>query len=364
VPLVAGAWIRPDHYGDPDAEARAVRDGVGVIDVTPIGKLDLRGPDVPRLLELVYVNKWSRLDVGRVRYGVMCGEDGVVLDDGVTGRLGDDHYLMSTTSSGAATVWEWLEMWLQTEHPDWLVHVTPVTTAYASMNVAGPRSRELLRRVVEDVPVENSDFPYLHVRTGRVAGVDDCVLWRLGFTGELSFELHVPASYGLHVWETLLDRGRDVDVRPFGMEAQRILRLEKGHPIVGQDTDGLTGGYAAGLDGLIRLDKDDGAGLPELTWEADRPGRLRLVGLVTTDPAVVPDEGCQLLDTGGRICGRVTSSRMSPTLGRSVVLAQVEAALAEPGSRVTVRLSDGETAAAAVTERLAQVDPEGVRPRG
>ena len=207
-PLVAGAWIRPDHYGDPEAEARNVRTSVGIIDVTPIGKLDLRGPDVPKLLNLLYVNKWSKLDIGRVRYGVMCTEDGVVFDDGVTGRLGPEHYLMTTTSTGAATVWEWVENWLQTAHPDWQVHVTPVTTAYASMNVAGPASRELLARVTEGVDLANEAFPYMHVRTGRVAGVDDCVLWRIGFTGELSYELHVPAGYGLHVWETLLDARR------------------------------------------------------------------------------------------------------------------------------------------------------------
>ena len=269
VPLLAGAWIRPDHYGDPPAEARNVRERVGIIDVTPIGKLDLRGPDVARLLNLLYVNKWSKLEVGRVRYGVMCADDGVVLDDGVTGRLGEDHYLMSTTSSGAATIWEWLENWLQTEHPDWVVHVTPVTTAYASMNVAGPQARTLIQRVTEGVDLANEAFGYMNVRTGRVAGVDDCVLWRIGFTGELSYELHVPASYGLHVWETLLERGADLGAAAFGVEAQRILRLEKGHLIVAQDTDGLTKGFSAGLDWAIKLDKDDFAGKPELAWQHD-----------------------------------------------------------------------------------------------
>ncbi len=252
-PLIAGAWIRPDHYGDPAAEVRNVRSRVGLIDVTPIGKLDLRGPDVPRLLNLVYVNKWSKLGIGRVRYGVMCTEDGVVFDDGVTGRLGPEHYLTSTTSSGAAAVWEWLENVLQTLHPDWAVHITPVTTAYASMNVAGPKSRELLLRVAEEVDLANEAFGYMEVRTGRIAGVDDCVLWRIGFTGELSYELHVPAAYGLHVWETLMDRGGDLGIAPFGVEAQRILRLEKGHLIVGQDTDGLTRGFSAALDWAIKL---------------------------------------------------------------------------------------------------------------
>ncbi len=362
-PLVAGAWIRPDHYGDPAGEVRAVREHVGIIDVTPIGKLDLRGPDVPELLNLLYVNRWSKLGTGRVRYGVMCAEDGVVLDDGVTGRLDDEHYLMSTTSSGAASVWEWVEGWLQTEHPDWRVHVTPVTTAYASINVAGPRSRDLLRRVVEEVDLAPETFPYMHVRRGRVAGVPGCVLWRIGFTGELSFELHVPAAYGLHVWETLLDQGRDLAVQPFGIEAQRILRLEKGHLIVGQDTDGMTRAFGASLDGLVRLDKDDFVGRPELVWQDQGRGHPRLVGLRTVDGSVVPAEGSQLVEDGGRICGRVTSSRMSPTLGRSICLAQVAAHLAEPGTEVTVRLTTGGTAAAIVAQQLAHVDPEGGRLR-
>jgi len=362
VPLVAGAWIRPDRYGDAAAEARNVRENVGIIDVTPIGKLDLRGPDVPALLNLLYVNKWSKLGIGRVRYGVMCADDGVVLDDGVTGRLGDEHYLMSTTSSGAATIWEWVENWLQTEHPDWRVHVTPVTTAYASMNVAGPQSRRLIERVTEGVDLSNEAFPYMHVRTGRIAGVDDCVLWRIGFTGELSYELHVPAGYGLHVWETLLDRGADLGIRAFGVEAQRILRLEKGHFIVGQDTDGLTRAFSAALDWAIKLDKDDFVGKPELVWQYADGSGPRLVGLQPVDHSVVPEEASLIVE-GGHIAGRVTSSRMSPTLGRPICLAQVEARLAEPGTEVTVRLPSGRLIAATVMPQLAHVDPAGERMR-
>jgi sarcosine oxidase subunit alpha len=361
-PLIAGAWIRPDGYGDPPAEARNVRENVGIIDVTPIGKLDLRGPDVPKLLNLLYVNKWSKLEVGRVRYGVMCAEDGVVLDDGVTGRLGAEHYLMSTTSSGAATVWEWVENWLQTEHPDWRVHVTPVTTAYASINVAGPKSRRLIERLTEGVDLANEAFPYMHVRTGTIAGVAGSVLWRIGFTGELSYEVHVPAGYGLHVWETLLEAGADLGVAPFGVEAQRILRLEKGHFIVGQDTDGLTRAFSAGLDWAIKLDKDDFAGKPELAWQRDRGIATKLVGLQPEDPTVVPEEASLIMD-GTAIAGRVTSSRMSPTLRRSICLAQVEARLAEPGTVVTVRLPSGRLAGARVTPHHAHVDPDGGRMR-
>ena len=362
--LQAGAWIRPDRYGDPNSEVAAVRDGVGIIDVTPIGKLDLRGPDVAQLLNLVYVNKWSKLEIGRVRYGVMCSDDGVVIDDGVTGRLGEDHYLMSTTSSGASAVWEWLELWLQTEHPEWQVHVTPVTTAYASINVAGPRSRELLTRIVHDIDLSPDGFPYMHVRTGTVAGVADCVVWRIGFTGELSFEVHAPAGYGLHVWESLMEAGGDLGVRAFGVEAQRILRLEKGHLIVGQDTDGLTRAGSAGLDGLVKLDKPDFAGLPELLWRRNTGDGTRLVALRTVDESVLPAEGSQLIAEAGQLCGRVTSSRFSPTLGRTVSLAQVDVTYASPDSEVTIRLVDGGTVRAIVTDQLAQVDPEGVRVRG
>jgi len=295
----------------------------------------------------------------------MCAEDGVVMDDGVTGRLADDRYLMSTTSSGAATVWEWLENWLQTAHPDWQVHVTPVTTAYASINVAGPKSRELMQRVVEGGDLSTEAFGYMQVREGRIAGVADCVLWRIGFTGELSYELHVPASYGLHVWEELLEAGDDLGIRAFGVEAQRILRLEKGHLIVAQDTDGLTRAHSAGLGGIVKLDKDDFAGKPELAWHerfalATAP---RLVALQPVDPTAVPPEASQIVTPEGDILGRITSSRMSPALGHGVCLAQVDPAVSAAGTVVTIRLPGGGDIAATVQEDLAFVDPEGVRLR-
>jgi len=362
VPLVAGQWIRPDSYGDPQAEARNVRERVGIIDVTPLGKLDLRGPDVSRLLECVYTNTWANLAVGSVRYGVMCAEDGVVFDDGVTGRLGEEQYFMSTTSSGAAAVWEWLENWLQTAHPEWQVHVTPVTTAYASINVAGPRSRDLMSRLVEDVDLSGDAFEYMRVRTGTVAGVEDCLMWRIGFTGELSYELHVPASYGLHVWEALMAAGAELGIAPFGVEAQRILRLEKGHFIVGQDTDGLTKAGSAGLGGLVRLDKDDFSGKPELVWAQGTDAPL-LVALQPIDGTVVPVEASQIVVGDRRIVGRVTSSRMSPTLGRSICLAQLAPELADPGTTVTIVRPEGGTIDAVVMASLAQVDPDGVRLR-
>ncbi len=363
-PLLAGQWVRPDHYGDAMAEATNVRTNVGLIDVTPLGKLDLRGADVPKLLELVYVNKWQKLDIGRVRYGTMVAEDGVVSDDGVTGRLDEDHWLMTTTSSGAGAIWEMLEDWLQTAHPEWDVHVTAVTGGLTSINVAGPNSRTLLERLTEGVDLSADAFPYFSVRTGTVAGVANCIIWRIGFTGELSYEVHVPSGHALHVWETLLETGADLGCAPFGVEAQRILRLEKGHYIVGQDTDGLSKAPTAGLGGLVKLDKPDTLGLPELKHAYDRDDLPILVGIQTVDGTIVPEEAAQIVDGNtNRILGRITSSRMSPTLGRSICLGQVDPSLSAPGTEITVLMADGKRIKATVQEHHAHVDHEGARQR-
>ena len=372
--ILAGQWVRPEHYGDPQGEVRNTRTNVGISDVTPLGKLDLQGPDVTKLLSLLYTNKWMQLPIGSVRYGIMCAEDGVVLDDGVTARLGEEHYLMTTTSSGAGTIWSWVENWLQTEHPDWQVHCTPVTTGLTSINIAGPRSRELLARLVESDDSESSNsegidldpegFKYMQVRTGTIAGVKNCIVWRIGFTGELSFEIHVPSAYGLHVWNTLLAKGKDLGVAPFGLEAQRVMRLEKGHFIVGQDTDGLSKVPTTAMIPLLKLDKDDWAGMTETAWalEADYPV---IVAVQPTDPKVVPEEACQILRAGTKeIVGRITSSRYSPTLERSVCLAQVSQEFAAAGSTLTVLLVNGERITAKVIEHHAHFDPEGERLRG
>lgn len=362
-PLIAGAWIRPEHYGNPAGEVNNVRNNVGIIDVTPLGKLDLKGKNVPDLLEYLYTNRWRKLPVGGVRYGVMCGEDGVVFDDGVTGRLGEDHYLMTTTSGGAGAVWEVVEEVLQVEHPEWDVTCTPVTTSMASINVAGPKCRELLERI-SDVDLNPDAFPYMNVRRGKVAGVDNVVLWRIGFTGELSYELHVPAEYGLHVWETLLEVGQDLGIAPFGIEAQRILRLEKGHLIVGQDTDGLTQGFSAGLDWAIKLDKEDFRGLPELRWQKEDGPVSQLVAVQPINGDEIPVEAAQIINNNTEILGRITSSRMSPSLGRSICLAQVRTDMATPGTQLRILQPDGSIILGKVCEELSHFDPEGVRGRG
>ncbi len=203
----------------------------------------------------------------------------------------------------------------------------------------------------------------MQARVGTVAGIPNCILLRIGFTGELSFEVHVPAGFGLHVWTTLLEVGADLVIAPFGVEAQRIMRLEKGHLVVGQDTDGLTKAGAAALGWAVKLDKPDFAGRPELAWEADSgPSRL-LVAVQPTDPAIVPAEASQIVD-GDRIVGRITSSRMSPTLGHSVCLAMVDAERAAPGTTLTIQVAGGERVGAMVMDDLAHFDPEGARLRG
>lgn len=360
-PMVAGQWIRPEHYGDAEAEVRRVREKVGIIDVTPLGKIDLRGPDVPKLLNMLYINKWSKLDIGKVRYGAMMSEDGVVLDDGVTAHLGEDHYLMTTTTGGAGQVWDWIEEWLQIFRPEWEVNATPVTTAYTSINVAGPHARTLLSRLTDDVDLSAEAFKFMQVRTGTVAGVEHSILWRIGFTGELSYEIHVPSAYGLHIWEALLEAGKDLGVGPFGIEAQRVLRLETGQLIVGQDTDGLTQAYSAGLDWAVKLDKDDFVGKPELLWQRDKNAGPRLVAAQPVDPTIVPTEASQIIDADGNVAGRITSSRNSPTLNRSICMAQVDVSLSEPGTLLNVRLPDASTIHAKVMSGMTAVDPEGTR---
>jgi len=188
-------------------------------------------------------------------------------------------------------------------------------------------------------------------------------MWRIGFTGELSYEIHVPASYGLHVWESLLAVGEDLGVGAFGIEAQRIMRLEKGHLIVSQDTDGLTKAFGAGLGWLVKLDKDDFAGKPELVFQQSERYE-RLVGLQPEDPTIVPAESSLLIHGDSEIVGRITSARHSPTLGRSICLGFVAEEFASAGTEVTVLLPDKRRIRARVMEHLAHFDPEGVRLRG
>ena len=361
--MVAGLWLRPNHYGDPAAEAMCVRERVGLIDVSPLGKLQLTGPGVPELLERIYTNQWDNLRVGRVRYGVMCNDEGVVLNDGVCAHLNDETWYMTTTSTGATTVFEWLQWWLQSGWGEG-IHLTDLTDTYSAFNLAGPQSRAVLEKLT-DRNLTNRTFPYMRIRSAKIADVP-CRLLRLGFTGELSYEVHCPSGYALHVWEALMDAGSEFGIAPFGVEAQRILRLEKGHIIVGQDTDAMSDPLSANMAWAVKLDKPDFLGKPSLMRiSAEGPKQL-LVGFKMVEPDVVPDEGLQIVeseaDGGLKIVGWVTSSRFSPTLEEAIGLCWLPPDIAsQDGAPFTIRM-DGHLAEARV-HHGAFYDPDGERLR-
>ena len=327
--MVAGMCLRPEQYGDPAHEVRAVRERAGLIDVSPLGKLQLTGPGVPGLLDRLYVNQWQDLPRGRVRYGIMCNDEGVVIDDGVCARLSDEEWYMSTTSAGAGNVLEWIEWWRQSGWGEG-VQVADLTETNAAFNLAGPRSRELLSRLTER-DLGNGRFPYMRARRAEVAGVA-CLLLRIGFTGELSYEIHCPAGFAPYLWERLLEAGEDLGIRPFGVEAQRVLRLEKGHIIVGQDTDALSDPIAADAAWAVKLEKPDFLGKRALVRIAGEGPQQRLTGFVMKEPNPVPEEGMQIVQSNGRgrpeIIGWVTSCRVSPTLGDTIGLCWLPADLA------------------------------------
>ncbi len=337
----AGLWKRPEHYGDPAAEVLATRHSLGLIDISTLGKLQLRGRDVPALLERLYTNKWAGLAVGRARYGVICNEEGIVVNDGVAARLAEDNWYVTGTTGAADALYEDIEWTLQSGW-NYDVQVVNLTDVYAAMNLTGPQARAALQPLT-DIDLSNEACPYMAARYGKIAGVPAIVL-RIGFTGELGYEIHVPAGYGLYLWETLLEAGQSSGVTPFGVEAQRIMRLEKGHFIVGQDTDGLTDPLMANLDWAVKMDKPDFVGKPSLARRQAQGVTQKLVGYRMLDPAIVPEEANQIVrpnpawPIGLEIIGRVTSARYSPTLAQSIGLCWLPVELSEPGSQFTVRI--------------------------
>ena len=359
----AGFWKRPEHYGNPIEEVRAVREKVGLIDVSTLGKIHLSGSDVPNLLERVYTNRWQKLSVGQVRYGVMVNQEGIILDDGVTARIDEGLYYMTTTSSGAVQVYEWMAWWLQS---GWKldVQILPATELRAAMNLTGPMARKVLAKVIDGLDFDNQSFPYLHVRQATVAGAPALVM-RIGFTGELGFEIHTPSGYGIYVWEALMEAGEEFGIQPFGVEAQRVLRLEKGHLIVGQDTDALSNPYEANLGWAVKMDKEDFLGKPALQMARRRGIEKRLVGFEMLDEEV-PEEANQICQPGDGplglgVIGRITSVRYSPTLNKIIGLGWLPAMIADPGQIFRVR-SRGKLYSGQVVP-LPFYDREGIRLR-
>ncbi|MDH3676338.1 MAG: hypothetical protein OES12_12655, partial [Anaerolineae bacterium] len=357
-----GLWKRPEHYGDPAEEVLGTRHGLGLIDVGTLGKLHLYGRDVPRLLEMLYTNKWRKLAEGRVRYGVMCNEEGIISDDGVAANLGHNKWYVTATTGGVNAIYENIEWNLQSGW-DFEVQVVNMTDSYAAMNLTGPHAREMLEPLT-DIDLGRDAFPYMAVRQGLIAGVPALVM-RIGFTGELGYEMHVPAGYGRYLWKTLIDAGQAYNLIPFGVEAQRIMRLEKGHFIVGQDTDGLTDPFMAHMDWAVKLDKPDFLGKPSLIRIKGRDIAHKLVGYQMLDPQIVPEEANQIVrpnpawPLGLEIIGRVTSSRYSPTLEQSIGLCWLPADQSEPGTEFKVRIR-GQLHQGQVVP-LPFYDPEGER---
>ncbi|MGO4122807.1 sarcosine oxidase subunit alpha family protein [Inquilinus sp. YAF38] len=374
---VGGGWKRAWYFPKPgedmhaavNREVKAARTSVGVMDATTLGKIDVRGPDAAEFLNRVYTNAWAKLAIGGCRYGLMLGEDGMVKDDGVTTRLADDHFHMTTTTGGAANILAWLEEWLQTEWPDLKVFLTSATEQWAVATISGPKCRELLSRLT-DIDLSNEAFPHLSMREGTVAGLAARV-FRISFTGELSYEINVPAAYGLALMEAIEKAGQGLDLVPYGTEAMHVLRAEKGFIIVGQETDGTTTPGDLGMDWIVGKKKPDFIGKRSLDRaDTARADRKQLVGLLTDDPKLVLEEGAHIIDASTLVgatpgappvpmLGHVTSSYWSPNLDRSIALAMVKGGSGRLDGTVHIAMPDRTIAARVVKPVF--VDPEGGR---
>jgi sarcosine oxidase subunit alpha len=349
--MPAGNWRRPEYYAvsgesraqSIDAEVHAVRSGVGLIDVGTLGKIEVYGPASPEFLDRVYAGRFSDLKVGMTRYGLMLDESGVIIDDGVVARLGEEHYYFTTTTGGSATVFrELLRLNALWGLDCALVNVTGHRAAF---NFAGPLSREILQALT-DVDLRDEAFPYLAVRSGQVAGAA-ARLMRVGFVGELGYEIHVAAGAAPGVWQALYAAGVPRGLRPFGVEAQRVLRLEKGHFIVGQDTDGLTDPHEASAMWAVAMKKPFFIGQRSLRILQARGPRQKLMGIELAAPTPLPKE-CHLVIDQGSIAGRVTSVTYSRALNKSIGLAMLSPELAQVGREIRIRVDNGVLVAARV----------------
>jgi len=351
----AGEWRRPHHYRDPAEECRAVHEGVAMIDVSTLGKLRVRGRDAVEFLERLYPNRFGDLKPGRLRYGVMLNDQGVILDDGTVARLSEDEFFVTMTTGGTEAMDRWIVWWLA----DWglNVQVLNVTAAFAAVNLAGPASRSVMERLTA-MNVSAEGLPYLAAVHGQIAGVPSLIL-RLGFVGELGYEIHFPSEYGEFMWDRVLEAGSDLGIVPFGLEAQRVLRLEKQHILVGQDTDALSDPIGAGLPWIVKFDKSDFLGRRALVEVQVRGPGERLVGLMI-EGTDVPPEGSVIVESG-RLTGRLTSSRWSGALGVAVGMGWVPAASAQDGRAVAIGFDGHVVKATVVTAPF--YDPEGRRLR-
>jgi len=341
--MLAGLWYRPEIYNPGSdrqaairAEAKNVRENVALIDVSTLGGLEVRGPDAGEMLERMYTWAYKKQQIGRARYLLMTDMTGVITDDGVACRFHDDHFYVTATTSGVDGVYKEMLFW----NAQWRlkVDITNVTGAFCGVNIAGPKSREVLAKLTdEDLSAEA--FPYMNVRQTVVAGIPVRLL-RVGFVGELGYEIHAPAHSGEALWDALMEAGAEHGIKPFGVECQRLLRLEKGHIIVSQDTDGLTNPLEADMEWVLSKKRPFFVGKRSIDIQRDHLAR-KLVGFEIPDHAAPLPKECHLVIRDGDIAGRVTSCSWSPSLDKPIGLAYVPLDKAEPGSDFQVRVEGG-----------------------
>lgn len=354
-----------DMHKAVDRECLAVRQGVGIFDASTLGKIEIVGPDAAEFLNRMYVNSWTKLKPGRLRYGVLLREDGFVMDDGVIGRMSDTCFHVTTTTGGAARVLSMMEDYRQTEFPELKVWLTSTTEQWAVIALQGPKAREVLAPFVEGADISGAAMPHMSVVECKVAGIP-ARLFRVSFTGELGYEINVPADYGRAVWEALYEAGKPHGITPYGTETMHVLRAEKGYIIVGQETDGTVMPDDAGLGWAIGKAKKDFVGKRALDRQgvSDAPNRKQLVGLLTEDPQIVLEEGAQLVADPNEpipmtMLGHVTSSYHSAVMERSIALALVRNGRARIGETLYVPMP-GRTIKVKVTKPIFY-DPEGVK---
>jgi sarcosine oxidase subunit alpha len=297
------------------------------MDASTLGKIDARGPDVVEFLDRIYTHNVGKMKVGRCAYGIMLGEDGMLMDDGVMARVAENQFYLTTTTGGAANVLAWLESWLQTEWPDLEVYLTSLTDHYSTIAVAGPNSRKVLQKIGCSIDIDKENFSFMSVRDAELGGYP-VQLFRVSFSGELAFEINIDSRYALDMWRKLMDAGAEFDITPYGTETMHVLRAEKGFVIVGQDTDGSVTPVDLGMNWLLSKDKDFLGRRSLARPDCVREDRKQLVGLMSQDNSTVLPEGTQLIDEPAAeapvaMCGHVTSSYASACLGHPIAMALV-----------------------------------------
>ena len=343
--LLAGAWLRPAYYGAKGMrdecmknESLNVRNNVGLVDVSTLGGLEIRGPDAAEFINRMYTWGFVKQQVGRARYAALCNEQGVVIDDGVACRFHDNDYYVTATTGGVDRVYQNMLRW----NAQWRlnVDVANVTAAWAGVNIAGPNSRTVLAKVCDDVDLSAEAFPYMGIREGTVAGIPARLI-RVGFVGELGYEVHVPAHCAEALWDALMEAGQTEGIKPFGIETQRLLRMEKGHIIVGQDTDAMTHPAEVHMSWAIARKKPFFVGGRSIIEIEKRPLTRKLAGFSVNDSTAPKPEESHLVIRDGQMTGRVTSCYYSPTVGKTIGLAYVAPDQAEPGTAIQIRSTGG-----------------------